>query len=55
MPAFALGRAQEVVLTLRNALPGVPVLIDGLAKTISRIYEQQTADGDKPLKISATM
>lgn len=51
VPAFALGRAQEVVLTLRNALPGVPVLVDGLAKTISRIYEQQTADGDNPLKI----
>jgi Cft2 family RNA processing exonuclease len=51
VPAFALGRAQEVVLTLRNRLPDVPVLVDGLAKTISRIYEQQTADTDNPLSI----
>lgn len=51
VPAFALGRAQEVVLTLRNELPGVPILVDGLAKTISRIYEQQAAAGDSPLKI----
>ncbi|HUY98584.1 MAG TPA: MBL fold metallo-hydrolase, partial [Verrucomicrobiae bacterium] len=51
VPAFALGRAQEVVLTLRNELPGVPVLVDGLAKDVSRIYEQQTAGLDNPLKI----
>ena len=51
VPAFALGRAQEVVLTLRDRLPDVPVLIDGLAKDISRIYEQQTADTNHPLRI----
>ncbi|HKS47772.1 MAG TPA: MBL fold metallo-hydrolase [Amycolatopsis sp.] len=51
VPAFALGRAQEVLLTLRNELPGVPVLVDGLAKTISHLYEQQTANCENPLKI----
>lgn len=51
VPAFALGRAQEVALTLRNRLPDVPVLIDGMAKQITRIYEQQTADGEHPLRI----
>lgn len=51
VPAFALGRAQEVALTLRERLPGVPVLIDGMAKQISRIYEQQTADTSRPLRI----
>jgi Cft2 family RNA processing exonuclease len=51
VPAFALGRAQEVLLTLRKELPGVPVLVDGLAKEISRIYEQQTASRHNPLTI----
>ena len=51
VPAFALGRAQEVVLTLRKELSGVPVLIDGLAKEISHIYEQQTVGSDNPLTI----
>jgi Cft2 family RNA processing exonuclease len=51
VPAFALGRAQEVVLTLRDRLPDTPILVDGMAKEISRIYQTQTADTDRPLKI----
>jgi Cft2 family RNA processing exonuclease len=51
VPAFALGRAQEVVLTLRDRLPDVPILVDGMAKEISRIYQSQTADTDRPLRI----
>lgn len=51
VPAFALGRAQEVILTVRAGLPGVPVLVDGMARAISRIYEQQTADRADPLRI----
>lgn len=51
VPAFALGRAQEVALTLRHRLPNVPVLIDGMAREISRVYEQQTADAGRPLRI----
>lgn len=51
VPAFALGRAQEVALTLRNRLPDVPVLIDGMAKDIATIYEEQTAGTPRPLEI----
>ncbi|MDQ1304701.1 MAG: hypothetical protein QG671_528 [Actinomycetota bacterium] len=51
VPAFALGRAQEVALTLRDRLPDVPVLIDGLARHVSWIYEQETAGADRPLRI----
>ncbi len=51
VPAFALGRAQEVALTLRNRLPDVPVLIDGMAKDIAKIYEEQTAGTARPLEI----
>jgi Cft2 family RNA processing exonuclease len=51
VPAFALGRAQEVVLTLRERLPDVTILVDGMAKEISRIYQDQTVDTDRPLRI----
>ncbi|WP_212827284.1 MBL fold metallo-hydrolase [Catellatospora sp. TT07R-123] len=51
VPAFALGRAQEVALTLRRHLPDVPVLVDGMARQITRIYEQQTATAENPLRI----
>jgi Cft2 family RNA processing exonuclease len=40
IPAFALGRAQEIALILAEHLPEVPVLIDGLARQISTIYEK---------------
>lgn len=40
IPAFGLGRAQEVVMILRAHLPDVPVLLDGMAKEISHIYEK---------------
>jgi Cft2 family RNA processing exonuclease len=51
VPAFALGRAQEVLLILRDRLPDVPVLVDGMAKEVSRIYEARTAGTDRPLRI----
>lgn len=51
VPAFALGRAQEVALLLRERMADVPVLIDGMAGTISEIYEQQTAGDARPLRI----
>jgi Cft2 family RNA processing exonuclease len=41
IPAFGLGRAQEVALMLREQLPDVPVLVDGLARAISDIYERE--------------
>ena len=41
IPAFALGRAQEIALILREYLPEVQVLVDGLARDISLIYERE--------------
>ena len=39
IPAFGLGRAQEVVLILTRHLPDVDILVDGLARDIATIYE----------------
>jgi Cft2 family RNA processing exonuclease len=41
VPAFGLGRAQEVALMMRAYLPSVPVLVDGLARQISEIYQRE--------------
>ena len=41
IPAFGLGRAQEVALMMREQLPDVRVLVDGLARPISEIYERE--------------
>ena len=41
IPAFGLGRAQEVALIMRSQLPDVHVLIDGLARQVSEIYERE--------------
>jgi Cft2 family RNA processing exonuclease len=43
IPAFGLGRAQEIALLLGKGLPDVPVRIDGLARNISEIYERNGA------------
>lgn len=45
IPAFALGRAQEVLLILRAAiqnkeLPAVPVYVDGMVRDINSMYER---------------
>lgn len=44
IPAFALGRAQEVILTLKKAmskkeLPKFDVYVDGMVKDINRVYK----------------
>jgi len=44
IPAFALGRAQEILLILsegmeRGELPPMTVYVDGLAREVSKIYE----------------
>lgn len=39
IPAFALGRAQELALLMRTRLPHVPVLVDGMAKDLTRTFE----------------
>ena len=41
VPAFGLGRAQEVALMMREQLPDVRVLVDGLARPISEIYQRE--------------
>jgi Cft2 family RNA processing exonuclease len=51
VPAFALGRAQEVALTIATALPDVDVLIDGLARDVTSIYEQQPSPDGTPMRI----
>ncbi len=43
IPAFALGRAQEVILTLihyleSGKLPEVPIFVDGMIREVSKIY-----------------
>lgn len=43
-PAFALGRAQELILILRRAmvkkqLPKFPIYIDGMVRQINRVYQ----------------
>lgn len=43
VPAFGLGRAQEIALLVSKHLPDVPVRIDGLARDISEIYEHEGA------------
>ncbi|GAA3422529.1 hypothetical protein GCM10018952_74740 [Streptosporangium vulgare] len=51
IPAFALGRAQELALIMRNRLPHVPVLLDGMAADITSSFESITADRGSPLRI----
>lgn len=51
IPAFALGRAQEVTLTIATELPDVDVLIDGLARDVTSIYEQQPSPDGTPMRI----
>jgi Cft2 family RNA processing exonuclease len=51
IPAFGLGRAQEVVMILREHLPDVPVLLDGMAKEISNIYEKVAEQRGEELTI----
>ncbi|HEX9075350.1 MAG TPA: MBL fold metallo-hydrolase, partial [Anaerolineae bacterium] len=45
IPAFALGRAQELIEILRafrqaNELPGIPVWVDGMVRAVCGIYSQ---------------
>lgn len=51
VPAFALGRAQEIALVLSERLPEVKVLVDGMARDISKVYERHDGPGGHPLRI----
>jgi Cft2 family RNA processing exonuclease len=51
IPAFGLGRSQEVIMILRKYLPDVDVLVDGLAKDVTAIYEKVAEDRGQELQI----
>ncbi|GAA4903494.1 Cft2 family RNA processing exonuclease [Stackebrandtia albiflava] len=48
VPAFALGRAQEIALICRRHLPDAEVLVDGLARELSHAYQRHPGpDGER--------
>lgn len=51
IPAFGLGRSQEVIMLLAEQLPDVDVLVDGLAREISTIYEMVGTEAGKSVHI----
>ncbi|TYK45782.1 MBL fold metallo-hydrolase [Actinomadura decatromicini] len=61
IPAFALGRAQEIALILRRRLPDVPVRVDGMAADLAAVFESldpeirifagETAAADRPAEL----
>jgi putative mRNA 3-end processing factor len=38
LPAFALGRTQELVALVRENIPDIPVVVDGMGRKMSNIY-----------------
>lgn len=59
IPAFALGRAQEVLLILRSAisakkLPEIPVYVDGMVRDINNAYMHHPNDLRLPLTKTIT-
>nr|WP_239067049.1 MBL fold metallo-hydrolase [Actinomadura bangladeshensis] len=63
IPAFALGRAQEIALILRRHLPEVPVRVDGMAAELATVFQSldpalqvfggATAIADRPAELDA--
>ncbi|MFE9101924.1 MBL fold metallo-hydrolase [Actinomadura geliboluensis] len=63
IPAFALGRAQEIALILRRHLPEVPVRVDGMAADLAavfasldpalRVFGGAAAVADRPAELDA--
>lgn len=51
IPAFALGRAQEIALLLRRHIPEIPVRIDGMAVDLSRAFQTMTEADPRPISI----
>lgn len=51
VPSFALGRAQEIAMLLAEHLPEVPVLIDGLARDVSTVYDGRPGPDGTPLRV----
>ena len=58
LPAFAVGRSQEVILILNQAMerkeiPEFPVYVDGMVRDINRIYSEFAAELRRPLRRKA--
>jgi uncharacterized protein len=51
VPAFALGRAQEIALLCTEHLSGVEVIVDGLARDVSRVYQSYAGPDGRPMQI----
>ena len=39
LPAFAVGRTQELLAVLNAHLRGIPIFVDGMGKAVTRIYQ----------------
>ena len=49
IPAFAVGRSQEVILALKRAMqrkqvPPFPIYVDGMVRKVNRVYSSHTAE-----------
>ena len=55
LPAFAVGRSQEVILILKQAMERKksPVYVDGMVRDINRIYSQFADELRRPLRRKA--
>ncbi|GAA1869723.1 MBL fold metallo-hydrolase [Myceligenerans crystallogenes] len=42
VPAFALGRAQEIAMLIAANLPNVPVLVDGMARDVTDVFQRHS-------------
>jgi Cft2 family RNA processing exonuclease len=51
VPAFALGRAQEIALLCAEHLSGAEVIVDGLARDVSRVYQSYAGPDGRPMQI----
>ena len=58
IPAFAVGRSQEVILILKNAMerkeiPEFPVYVDGMVRDVNAVYTQYADELQRPLRRKA--
>lgn len=51
VPAFALGRAQEIALICGKFLPDAEVLVDGLARDLSHAYRRHDGPGGQRVQV----
>ena len=58
IPAFAVGRSQEVILILKRAMereeiPAFPVHVDGMVRDVNAVYTQYASELQRPLRRKA--